>query len=729
MSEFVNFLAEDPNPASLDTQPAWIIAVIDDERAVFDATQIALEGTQFDGRSIRILYAPSGEQGRRLLAETPDIACVLLDVVMETEHAGFDLVRDIREKMENSAVRIILRTGQPGYAPPMDVIRRYDINDYKEKSELTQTRLWTAVACALRSYQQIIDLERNRQGLHIVIEASSDLMRRRGIDDFACGVVTQIAAHLHLPPDGLLCVCQSTNGADAKVVGAAGKYAQSINRPLATLNDVQAVQTITHALTSRHEITGKDEIALFITGTDWIGVIYVKGCTEVRPLDRELLQLYCRNVSLGFENVRLFEAISAAAFIDRVTRLPTRARLEQTIDRLLVESRRFGILVVTVERFADYSILLGNQFGESLLCTLSERLSEVQPLADHVGCLFGDVFALVVDGDAFDNPKQFIERIEQPLTIAGRTLWISLSFGYACAPQGDMSARDMIRRAEMALHKAQQIRVGGLISYTPEIEETQRSRILLAHELREALDKDQVFLCYQPQIHIASGRTIAVEALLRWNHPTRGPISPALFIPVAEATGLISDLGKWVARRACQDMRPLLTTGRIGRVTINLSPVQLRNPDCFTNLHTIVASEGLGPQFIEWEVTESAILDSETAIAQLRQARSFGYTIALDDFGTGHSSLSMLRSMPLDVVKIDRSFLQEVASDQRARAMLQSIAAICNELELETIAEGVETDDQLCAVQEARIGNVQGFFYSRPQTPDELGRWLDQRTL
>ncbi|PKU24848.1 EAL domain-containing protein [Telmatospirillum siberiense] len=726
MSEFVNFLAEDTDPKPLDTQSAWTIAVIDDEPAVFHATQIALEGSLFEGRPIRILYAASAEEGRRLLRETRDVACILLDVVMETEHAGFDLVRDIREDMGNTAVRIILRTGQPGYAPPMEVIRRYDINDYKEKSELTQIRLWTAVACALRSYQQIITLEMNRRGLRIVIEASSDLMQRRGIDDFACGVVTQIAAHMHLSPDGLLCVSQSADDSDPVVVGAAGKFAGSIDRPVSTIDDPQAVDTIMRALSSRSEITGRDDMALFIAGGDWIGAIYVKGRKEMHPLDRELLQLYCRNVSLGFDNVRLFEAVSAAAFIDRTTRLPTRTKLEQTIDSSFAKEPQLGVLVVAVDRFADYSIQLGNQFGETLLRSLAERLKKYQPRDERLARLFDNVFAMIVPQDAGADLTPLLEGIGRPLTIGERTLWISLSFGYASAPAEAISARDLIRRAEMALYQAQQTRIGGLTVYTPDIEKTQHSRILLAHELREALDSDQIFLCYQPQVQIGSGRTIAVEALVRWRHPTRGLVSPTLFIPVAETTGLISDLGKWVARRACRDMRPLLTSGRIDRVTINLSPVQLRNPNCIDILHAIVTSEGLSPRFIEWEITESAILDSETAIEQLRRASGLGYKIALDDFGTGHSSLSMLRSMPLDVVKIDRSFLHEVASDARARALLLSIAAICGELGLETIAEGVETEDQLQAVRDAQIGNVQGFLYSRPHEPGDLNHWLDR---
>ncbi|MDR3517814.1 MAG: EAL domain-containing protein [Azospirillaceae bacterium] len=727
MSEFLEFLAEDQGHGPIAPLPSWKIAVIDDEPVVFEATRIALENTQFEGRSLTILYAGSAAQGRHLLESTPDIACVLLDVVMETAHAGLDLVREIRETMGNTAVRIILRTGQPGYAPTMDVIRRYDIDDYKEKSELTQLRLWTAVVCALRAYQQIVALQKNRQGLRMVIEASSNLMRQHGINEFASGVVTQIAAHLGLPPDGLLCVSKLSDRSDAVIVGGAGKFREAVNCSLSSIRDDEVVAVITRALEQRHDIAGPRDIALFIAGGDWCGVIYMRSCAAVHPFDRELLQLYCHNVSLGFENVRLFEAVSEAAFIDRVTRLPTRARLEQTIDHLLAQGRQFGVLIVAIDRFTDYSTLLGGEFGENLLRAFSERLMEVSRRPDYVGCLFGNVFAVILDADVFADQAAVLESIGRPLVIAGRTLWVSLLFGYAPAPSGEITARHLLRCGEMALHKAQQTRAGTLTVYTPDIEEGQKGRILLAHELREALDGDQVFLCYQPQIEIESGRVIAVEALLRWRHPQRGFISPAQFIPLAEATGLISDLGKWVTRRACRDMRPLLLAGRMDRVAINLSPVQLRNPSCLASLHAIVESEGLRPQFVEWEITETALLDSEAAIAQLREAGRLGYKIALDDFGTGHSSLSMLRSMPLDMVKIDRSFLQEVSVDRRARVLLQSIVDICSELGLETLVEGVETKEQLNAVRAVQIANVQGFFYAYPQELNELERWIDQR--
>src|SRR5579859_4710098 len=201
----IQFLDEDAlDPAvSGDTEQAWLIAVIDDEPAVFEATQLALAAMKFDGRPIRLIHAGSADAGKILLATTPDIACVLLDVVMESVHAGLDLVRQIREELDNHAIRIVLRTGQPGYAPPLDVIQRYDINDYKEKTELTQTLLWTSVVCALRSYQQIRLLEKSRKGLRTVIEGSARLMHRQGLAEFYQGAVAELAAQLGTPTGAL----------------------------------------------------------------------------------------------------------------------------------------------------------------------------------------------------------------------------------------------------------------------------------------------------------------------------------------------------------------------------------------------------------------------------------------------------------------------------------------------------------------------------------------------
>ena len=312
MSDYVDFLAEEEGQAEPpEAVQAWIVAVIDDEPTVFEATRIALEGMRFEGRPIRLVYGPSAEAGLRLLAETPDIACVLLDVVMENAGSGFELVRAIRETLDNQAVRIILRTGQPGYAPPMEVIQRYDINDYKEKSELTRIRLCTAVVCALRSYRQLVALEKNRRGLRMIIESAANLVQPLGISDFACGVVTQIAAHLGLKPDGLLCIRQARGSTEATIIGAAGRFAGAINQPIASIDDPGLIEILVRTLKAGQDLIGKEHLALFLSGGAWSGVIYLRGCSQVSPMDRELLRLYCHNVALGFENARLFEAVSA----------------------------------------------------------------------------------------------------------------------------------------------------------------------------------------------------------------------------------------------------------------------------------------------------------------------------------------------------------------------------------------------------------------------------------
>jgi len=624
--------------------------------------------------------------------------------------------------MGNQAIRIVLRTGQPGYAPPFEVIQRYDINDYKEKTELTRTRLWTSVVCALRSYKQIMALEQSRQGLRTIIEASSDLMRRRGLDDFSRGVVTQLAAHLGLPPDGLLAVRQFPDG-HSVVVGAAGRFADALAQPIERIADQAVVRTIRRAFEQQGEVIGGHDLALYIAGPDWAGVIYLIGRTEIDALERDLLQLFCRNVALGVENVLLFERVAEHAYVDRTTGLATRPRLEQAIERLTDAGAHPSALVINIDEFTNYTIGLGEEFGQLMLQAFAARLRELCPGVDQVGCLYRNVFCVILRDRAIEPLRN---ALLQPIAVGDQRLRLGLTMGLS-GPHGAPAA-DIIREAEIALKAAKHGLRSHVLEFSPGLELNQRSRALLAHELREALDTDQVTLVYQPQVDVRSRALIGVEALMRWRHPVRGPVSPLEFIEAAEAAGLIGEVGRWVARRACAEMKPLIEAGLIHRVMINLSPVQLRNPDCVAELCAIVEAAALPYSAIEWEITESATTGGDAVLTQLQQAKDLGCTIALDDFGTGYSSLSMIRGLPLNVVKIDRSFLLEVTTNRRAWTILFSVASICHELGLQTVAEGVETEAQLEVVREANINTVQGYLIAHPLPAPELAAWLERRT-
>jgi predicted signal transduction protein with EAL and GGDEF domain/FixJ family two-component response regulator len=703
-------------------QRPWLVAVVDDEQAVYDATALALTGMVFDGRPVKLLYADSAEAGRRLLEEMPDIACILLDVVMETDHAGLDFAREIREILGNQAIRIVLRTGQPGYAPPIEVIQRYDINDYKEKTELTRTRLWTSVVCALRSYKQIMALEHSRQGLQTIIAASSDLTRRRGIDEFSRGIVTRLAAHLGLAPDGLLVLRQSSKEPASLVIGAAGRFVSALAQPIERIADAAVIRTIDLAFEQRSEVIGAQDLALYIAGSDWTGVIYLAGQVEVSEQQQDLLRLFCRNVALGLENVRLFEQVAELAYIDRITGLATRPRLEQVIEGLTAAGAIPSALAINIDGFSDYTTGLGEEFGELVLKSLAARLRELCPEPDQAGCLYRNVFCVILQDREIEGLRA---ELLQPITIGDQRLRLGLTMGLSGAHSAPAS--DIIREAEIALKAAKQGLRSYVLEFSPGLELNQRSRALLAHELREALDTDQVSLVYQPQVDVRSRTLIGAEALMRWQHPIRGPLSPLEFIEAAEAAGLIGDVGRWVVRRACRDMKPLVDAGLIQRIMINLSPVQLRDPDCLGELCALVESAAVPYSAIEWEITESATTGGDSVLAQLQQAKDLGCTIALDDFGTGYSSLSMIRSLPLNVVKIDRSFLLEVTTNRRAWTILFSVASICHELGLQTVAEGVETEAQLDVVRDANINTIQGYLIARPLPAPELAAWLAVR--
>jgi len=720
--EAIQFLDEDVlDPAvSGGEENWWLVAVIDDEPAVFEATQLALGAMKFDGRPIKLIHAASGDAGKKLLASMPDIACVLLDVVMETEHAGLDLARQIREELHNDAIRIVLRTGQPGYAPPLEVIQRYDINDYKEKTELTQTLLWTSVVCALRSYQQIRTLEQNRKGLRTVIDASAGLMRRRGLSDFYRGVVSELASHLGQLPDGVLCIRPSSHGT-IQVVGATGRFGPQLDHPLDRLNDPAARRAIEQAFEQRADATTPHDAALYLAGQDWDGVIYLASRMQIDAMQQDLLRLFCQNVALGIENARLLDHVSELAYTDRLTGLASRPRLEQSIERMIEHGKAPSALIVNIDGFSNYTTGLGDEFGHTLLRAFAARLLAVHPYSDRVGCLYRDVFCLVLDHRDAETLRQ---QLHESVTVDHQKMRLGLSFGLSAAFQAGTTPADVIRQGEIALKSAKHLHRKGVLAFSAELEQAHRSRAFLAHELRDALDSGQVSLAYQAQVDAKSEKVVGAEALMRWDHPHRGPISPVEFIDVAETSGLIGDVGKWVTRQACREMKPLIASGELRRVMINLSPVQLRDPDCLAELTAIVEEEGIPFSAVEWEITESATLGGGAVLTQLQAARDAGFTIALDDFGTGYSSLSMIRTLPLNVVKIDRSFLLEVATSQHAWSILFSIASICEDLGLEMVAEGVETTAQLKIVRDANIGTMQGYLISRPLPAGKFKDWI-----
>jgi predicted signal transduction protein with EAL and GGDEF domain len=352
---------------------------------------------------------------------------------------------------------------------------------------------------------------------------------------------------------------------------------------------------------------------------------------------------------------------------------------------------------------------------------VAQRIRTLTCDTDTVARLGGDEFAIVQSaaeepGDAAVLAQRLVERLAEPFEIDGCTLCISASVGIAIYPTDGESAEQLQRHAGLALHRAKLLGRNAFCFFEPEMDMALQARRARELDLRGALERNELHLHYQPLFDGADLHVVGWEALMRWEHPTRGNISPAEFIPAAEECGFIQQLGYWALETACREAASWETQDRIA---VNLSPAQFRHRDLVERVTGIIERSGLAPERLELEVTEGVLIDdSERALAVLRAFKERGIRIALDDFGTGYSSLSYLRRFPFDKIKIDRSFVTEVGKTQEADEIVRAILALSRTLGLAVTAEGVETREQLAMLRANRCDQIQGFYLGRPACRD-----------
>ena len=425
------------------------------------------------------------------------------------------------------------------------------------------------------------------------------------------------------------------------------------------------------------------------------------------------------------QNVALIEQESRIRFLahhDDLTSLQNRFAFRGQIARLLPrvaeEAGAVALLFLDLDRFKDVNDTLGHPVGDLLLLSVAERLGTCVRNTDCVARLGGDEFAvLCLDPE---QPQQaealgarIIEVLSQPYFIQERTISISASVGIAIAEGPDFDADLLLKQADLALYQAKALGRGIHCVFTAEMDEQLRARLALEADLRKAIEERQFELSYQPIFDLKSSKLCGFEALLRWHHPERGLVGPAEFVPLAEETRLIVDLGEWVLRQACTDAAQL--PGDL-RIAVNLSPVQLIFGDAVATVREILAETGLDPARLELEITETALLANDNRnLGTLRSLKALGVRIVLDDFGTGYSSLSHLRLFPLDKVKIDSSFVRDMTAHSDSAAIVTAVAALATELGMTTTAEGIETQDQLDAVDRAGCTEAQGYLLGKPE--------------
>jgi diguanylate cyclase (GGDEF)-like protein/PAS domain S-box-containing protein len=432
---------------------------------------------------------------------------------------------------------------------------------------------------------------------------------------------------------------------------------------------------------------------------------------------------------------RLQEELTHQAFHDSLTGLANRALFKDRVQQALLRARRrrrpLAVLFLDLDRFKAINDSFGHASGDALLVAVSQRLSACVRAEDTVARLGGDEFAVLVENLAGDGELDVVaERIREtfrdPIVIDGRELVVAASIGIALSYTGEESADDLLRNADLAMYRAK-AGGGGVRRYHPDMHTGIIERLELESDLRHALARQELYLAYQPIVDLATGRVSGAEALLRWQHPVRGVVSPAEFIPLAESTGLIVPIGEWVLRQACRDARRWsdLPGGDRLSVSVNLSGRQLQTTELPSIVPQALLDAGLAPERLMLEMTESVMIDrDDKTLTVLHELRRLGVRLGVDDFGTGYSSLSYLHRFPIDVIKIDRSFVERLTGEGDEASLAGSIVRIAHGLRVTTVAEGIEDGAQLRALRTMGCDHGQGYHFARPMSGADFERYI-----
>ncbi|MEO6225672.1 MAG: EAL domain-containing protein [Sphingomicrobium sp.] len=422
------------------------------------------------------------------------------------------------------------------------------------------------------------------------------------------------------------------------------------------------------------------------------------------------------------------QRITQLAFNDVLTNLPNRSMFQQQLEHMLRVSAgdgsRFALHCLDLDQFKAINDTLGHPAGDTLLVEAARRV-QAAARGHFVARLGGDEFVVLQsvgqDRDAIDRlARTILEAMSQPARVEGHELVPSTSIGIAIAPDDGSDSGNLLRNADLALYRAKESGRGTYAFFEESLNQRAQQRRQIETDLRIAIEQQQFELLYQPLFDLEENRICSFEALIRWNHPTLGQISPADFIPVAEETGLIVPIGSWVIREACAEAAGWPEDVR---VAVNVSPVQFHRDSLNETILHALAETGLAPTRFEVEITESVFLDGgEATLRLLHSLRSLGVRIALDDFGTGYSSLSYLQSFPFDKLKIDRTFIQNLLTRKGASAIVRAITELAHALNIETTAEGVEETAQLMELRAHGCSSVQGFLFAEPMTADDVAR-------
>lgn len=693
--------------------PRWKILVVDDDDEVHQATAYALHDVVILGRRLELVSARSAEEALQKIDSYGDIAVALVDVVMETDDAGLQLVKCLRSAGLKD-MRIVLRTGFPGYAPELDVVNNYEIDDYHTKDELSRTRLISVLITSIRAYDRIKHMAEHRRGLELIVDSAKELFRRTNLSLFANGVLTQIAALLQVAPSGFVSV-HSRHKGTVDILAGIGAYADMDVQFRNDLGpELQALLDATEGHQEPSIVNGR--MALWVEdnrGSQLFIVLETHG-DEIAEAELDLLRLFSANIAIGFRNVSLIDALDRMAFTDPLVGLPNFNACQKIVADALAGERKGNIIQVFVCDFSTTVASYGVRLTIELIRMAHARLAAICNEADRSGIsLVTESVLSFVDHSGRITPTMLGDALAEPYVIDGVELATKASSVIIPLSQISPASGTAAERASFAaLVHVKRHKDGRHVMFGEAEQQAVRREEMLRQALKAATGNFEGFATFlQAKTDLESGRVCGAEALLRWTCKGEA-VFPNEFIPIAEQSGLTRALTDFVLTSVSQcRIRQADTTLP---VAVNLSMADLNVPGFASWLCRRVDELGLSPEAVEFEITEAIAMHGMTAVSQVRKLNQHGFRISLDDFGTGYSSLAHFNRLAISTLKIDRAFVAPLTRENARGSLCAAIHSMALPLAVDCVAEGIETEEQWQALQSIGCKVGQGYLFSRP---------------
>lgn len=727
-----------------------ILATRDQLRATLDAIpdplfELSLDGRYHDYHSPRIdlLAAPPGTLLQRTVSEVlpPAAANVVLGALREAHDKGWSAGKEFELALPQGRLwfelSISRKTVAPGEDPRFICLSR-DVTD-RRQAELRIQRL-NRVYAVLSGVNSMILRSRSREALfnetcRLAVDIGGFKLVYIRMADESGGVLLPVASvgPAELPISALAIV-----GAGSEDMRETNDTRAFLERTTQVCNDLasSALRLPFGDNGLEHGVVSAASLPL-LSGERAIGTItFAAG--EVGVFDSEEIRLLgdlAGNVAMALDRFEKSEQVDYLSYYDQLTGLANRTlfyqRLEQHLTGAARDRQQVALILLDIERFRVINDSIGRQGGDALLKQIAERMIQHSKERSWLARIGADQFAIFIpdmhseDELARRNELRWQQVFGAPYRVGDTELRVSAKLGIALFPNDGESADLLFRNAEAALKKAKQ-RGERFLFFEQRMTERVTENLALENQLRNALDKEEFVLHYQPKVNLDARRIVGVEALIRWQSPELGLVPPGSFIPLMEETGLILEAGAWALRRAAIDHRRWLEQGlRAPRVAVNVSAIQLRKKDFVDTVRDAIRA-GIGPAGIDLEITESLVMeDIESNIEKLKAVRELGVSIAIDDFGTGYSSLGYLAKLPVQALKIDRSFIITMLNDPDTMTLVQTMISLAHSLRLKVIAEGVDAEDQAKFLRLLRCDEMQGYLYSKPISFDHLTKMLE----